>query len=106
MVLNDILDLTLTNADGEAVILRNVVGIRPQTGPVHIERKDQERIVTVSANISGRDMGSILADIREGLTSIPVPRDFSIVFGGDYEEQQKAFRELLLSFIWPPSASP
>jgi HAE1 family hydrophobic/amphiphilic exporter-1 len=99
MVLNDILDLTLTNADGEAVILRNVVGIRPQTGPVRIERKDQERIVTVSANISGRDMGSILADIREGLSSIPVPRDFSIVFGGDYEEEQKAFRELLLGFI-------
>jgi HAE1 family hydrophobic/amphiphilic exporter-1 len=99
MDLNDILDLTLTNADGEAVILRNVVGVRPQTGPVRIERKDQERIVTVSANISGRDMGSILADIREGLTSIPVPRDFSIVFGGDYEEQRKAFRELLLGFI-------
>nr|HPQ44001.1 efflux RND transporter permease subunit [Syntrophales bacterium] len=32
------------------------------------------------------------------LRSVPVPRDFSIVFGGDYEDQQKAFRELLLSF--------
>ena len=53
----------------------------------------------VSANISGRDMGSILSDIRERLRSIAVPRNFSIVFGGDYEEQQKAFRELLLSLI-------
>jgi len=99
MDLRDILDLTLTNADGQPVVLRNVVEVRPQSGPVRIERKDQERIVIVSANISGRDMGSILADLREGLSSIPVPRDFSIVFGGDYEEQQKAFRELLLSFV-------
>jgi HAE1 family hydrophobic/amphiphilic exporter-1 len=50
-------------------------------------------------NISGRDLGSILTDIRERLRSIPIPRDFSIVFGGDYEEQQKSFRELLLGFV-------
>ena len=99
MDLRDILDLTLTNADGQPVVLRNVVQVRPRSGPGRVERKDQERIVIVSANITGRDMGSILADIREGLRFIPVPREFSIVFGGDYEEQQKAFRELLLSFV-------
>jgi len=97
--LREILDLTLVGTGGEPVVLRNVVKVQPKTGPVRIERKDQERIVTVSANISGRDMGSILSDIRDRLRSIPVPRNFSIVFGGDYEDQQKAFRELLLSFI-------
>jgi len=66
---------------------------------VLIERQDQERVLYVTANISGRDMGSVLEDIREGLRSVPVPRDFSILFGGDYEEQQKAFRELMMSFI-------
>jgi HAE1 family hydrophobic/amphiphilic exporter-1 len=99
MDLRDILDLTLTNADGQPVVLRNVVQVRPRSGPVRIERKDQERIITASANISGRPMGDVLADIRKNFRSIPVPRDFSIVFGGDYEEQQKAFRELLLSFV-------
>jgi HAE1 family hydrophobic/amphiphilic exporter-1 len=44
-------------------------------------------------------MGAILADIREGLRSVPVPQNLSIVFGGDYEEQQKAFRELLLNLV-------
>jgi HAE1 family hydrophobic/amphiphilic exporter-1 len=97
--MRDILDLTVTGFEGTAVVLRNVVDIQPRTAPVRIERKDQERIVTVSANISGRDMGSILADIREGLRKVAVPDDFSIVFGGDYEEQEKAFRELLLSLV-------
>jgi HAE1 family hydrophobic/amphiphilic exporter-1 len=99
MNIRDILDLALTNADGEPVILRNLVKVSSQIGPVHIDHKNQERIVTVSANISGRDMGSVLVDIRERLRAVPVPHDFSVAFGGEYEEQQKAFRELLLSFI-------
>ncbi|HPD20701.1 MAG: efflux RND transporter permease subunit [Desulfomonilia bacterium] len=97
--IRDILDFTVTGSEGTPVVLRNVVNIESRTAPVRIERKDQERVVTVSANISGRDMGSILDDIREGLRKVAVPNDFSIVFGGDYEEQVKAFRELLLSFV-------
>jgi len=99
MDLREILDLTMTNEEGEPVVLRNVVEVRPRRGPVRIERSDQERVVTVSANISDRDMGSIIADARERLRSVPVPRGFSVIFGGEYEEQQEAFRELLLGFI-------
>ncbi|NNG00387.1 MAG: efflux RND transporter permease subunit [Desulfobacteraceae bacterium] len=97
--LDEILDLPLTNADGDAVVLRNVVSTMPRQGPVRVERKDQQRVVFISANTSGRDMGAILSDVREGLRSIPVPRDFGIVIGGDFEEQKTAFRELLMSFI-------
>jgi HAE1 family hydrophobic/amphiphilic exporter-1 len=99
LTLSNILDLMLTNADGEPVVLRNLVHVGAREGPVRIERKDQERLVTVSANISGRDMGSIIGDIRERLREVPVPRDFSIAFSGDYEEQQKAFRELALGLV-------
>ena len=100
MALSDILDLKLASADGTPIALKNVVKLRPRTGPVRIERKDQERIVTVSAEIEGRDMGSVVADIRTALRAIePVPRDFQIVFGGDYEEQQKAFGGLLVSLL-------
>jgi HAE1 family hydrophobic/amphiphilic exporter-1 len=97
--LNDILDLIVINDRGEPVILRSVVRTTPREGPVRLERKDQERIITVSANFTGRDMGSVIEDIRERLRAIPVPGDFAILFGGDYEEQQKSFRELLFGFI-------
>jgi len=97
--LDEVLDMTLTNRDGQPVVLRNVVQVKPSSGPVMIERKDQDRVVTISADYEGRDMGSILADIRQGIRTIPVPQGFSIVFGGDYEEQQEAFQELLLGFI-------
>jgi HAE1 family hydrophobic/amphiphilic exporter-1 len=97
--LEEVLDLTLVNADDEPVVLRNVVNVQPRTGPIEIERIDRERVIAVSANPSGRDLGSILADIRQGLRLVPVPPGFAIVFGGDYEEQQKAFHELLLSLV-------
>ncbi len=97
--IQDILDLTLTSATGEPVVLRNIVKTESQAGPVRIERKDQERSVNVSGNILGRDTGSIIAEINTALLSVPVPRDFTIGFGGDYEEQQKAFHELGLGLL-------
>jgi len=97
--LTDLLDLTVVNNRGEPVILRNVLTNAPREGPVRIERKDQERVIMINANFTGRDMGSIISDIRKGLRTVPVPRDFAIIFGGDYEEQQKSFRELMFGFI-------
>lgn len=99
MDLREILDLTVSNADGNPVVLRNVVEITPRSGPVQIERQDQERVASIRANIAGRDLGSILKDTRERLSAIPVRRGFSIGFGGDYEEQKKAFHELLIGLV-------
>ncbi len=99
MSMEDILNLTLTNSDGVPVSLRNVVEVRPRSGPQRIERRDRERVLTISAEIEDRDLGSILADVRAGIRTIPIPRDFSITFTGDFEEQQKAFRELLVSIL-------
>lgn len=97
--LRDILDLTLTNSDGDPVVLRNVVDTVPRKGPVLIERKDQERIITVTGEVSGRDMGSVIADVQNRLRSVPVPSGFTIGYGGDYEDQQESFRELFFSCI-------
>ncbi|MGB7296966.1 MAG: efflux RND transporter permease subunit [Candidatus Aminicenantales bacterium] len=99
MDVTDLLDLTMTNADGQAISLRNVMDVQPRRGPQRIERRDRERIITVSAEIAGRDLGSAIGDVRQALKSVPVPRDFTIGFTGDYEEQQKAFRELLISIL-------
>lgn len=97
--LNELLDLTVVNNRGVPVVLRNVVQVVNEEGPVRIERKDQERMITVAANFTERDMGSVVKDIRGALQSVPVPKGFAILFGGDYEEQQKSFNELLLGLM-------
>ncbi|MFA7232411.1 MAG: efflux RND transporter permease subunit, partial [Victivallaceae bacterium] len=98
MTLDRILNLTVRNADGSRVVLRNLVKYDRLKGPVSIERKNQERIVTAAVNIFGRDLGSVVSDINEQLQKIPVPASFSINVVGDYEEQQKAFRDLVMAF--------
>ncbi|MBN1423276.1 efflux RND transporter permease subunit [Candidatus Fermentibacteria bacterium] len=97
--LGELLDLSVINTRGEAVALRNVVTLVTAEGPLAIARKDQERVISIEANYTGRDMGSVIRDIRAGLQGVPIPRDFAVLFGGDYEEQQEAFRELLLGLI-------
>jgi len=97
--LSDLLDLTILNSRGLPVMLRNVVVTEAQEGPSSIERKDQERIIYISAHYTGRDMGSIISDIRSQIRRLPMPKDFAVLFGGDYEEQQEAFRELTVAMI-------
>lgn len=96
---NDLLDLTITNSDGQQVSLRNVVEVETKRGPQQIERRDRERIINISGEVAGRDLGSVIREARQALKTIPVPRDFAINFTGDYEEQQKANRELMISII-------
>ena len=99
LTIEDLLNLTLTNSDNRPVSLRNVVAVKPRSGPQRIERRDRERVLTISAEIEDRDLASVLADIRAGLRRVPIPRDFEVTFTGDFEEQEKAFRELLISII-------
>jgi hydrophobic/amphiphilic exporter-1 (mainly G- bacteria), HAE1 family len=99
MSLDEVLDLTVSNSDGEPVVLRNVVSTRPRSGPVIIERNNQERIVDIRVNVRGRDIGSVGRDVGERLRQIAVPAGYSVGLGSDYEEQQKAFRELMISFV-------
>lgn len=99
MDIQDLLDLTVVNAVGEPIVLKNVVKVQQRSAPVQIQRKDQERVVTLSVNTLGRDMGSVLSDIRQSLSQLVLPRDFSIVYTGDYEAQQEAFQELLVSIV-------
>ncbi len=95
--LDEILDLTVRTPSGDLVALRNVVDTASGRGPVNIERKDQQRLVTVTANVSRRDLGSVAADVQARLDQIPRPVGYDLLIAGNYEEQQTAFRELAIS---------
>jgi HAE1 family hydrophobic/amphiphilic exporter-1 len=96
---NDILDLMFLNKNNQPVILRNVAQATIEQGPVLIERKDQERVIYITGNFTDRDLGTIVTEIREKLKELPIPKDFTVLPGGDYEEQQKSYKELIFGFI-------
>ena len=79
----------------------SLVSKQRQEGPVAIEREDRERVITVAASIYERDLGSVMRDIQQRLEPIreELPSDFAILFGGEYEEQQEAFHQLLFALL-------
>jgi hydrophobic/amphiphilic exporter-1 (mainly G- bacteria), HAE1 family len=98
-LLSDIEGVSLVSSTGETVPLRSVIDVTYASGPVAIDRKDQERVLYVSGNVAGRDLGSVATDARTALRQIDVPDGFAIVLGGEYEEQQKARRALLITML-------
>jgi HAE1 family hydrophobic/amphiphilic exporter-1 len=97
--LDEILDLVVNTPTGDAVALRSVVHLEHGSGPVLIDRKDQQRVISVQANVAGRDLGSVAADARARLAQIPRPPSYDIVIAGSFEEQTEAFQQLALSLL-------
>ncbi|WP_027715387.1 efflux RND transporter permease subunit [Desulfuromonas sp. TF] len=97
--IEEILDLTLTTDSGQRVVLRNLVTAESGRGPILIDRKDQQRLVRVEANVAGRDLGSVASEVQGLLDRIPRPVGYDLRVAGNFEEQQKAFRELVVSLI-------
>lgn len=77
--------------------LRTLATIEPGAGPVQIDRKDQERIVHVTANVTGRPLGDVAADIEERLEAIEKVGGFTVTLGGERSQQKESFRGLLLA---------
>lgn len=94
LALGQVGDVPLITGNGQAIHTESLVRMKRQEGPVSIDRADQERIIVVSAGIADRDLGSIVSDLGESLATIDRPQDYEFKFGGEYEEQQEAFREM------------
>jgi HAE1 family hydrophobic/amphiphilic exporter-1 len=84
---------------GRTVAARTFIQMQRQEGPMAIHRADQQRLATVSASLEGRDLGSVVADLDRRLRQLPRPAGYEFAYGGEYEEQQKAFRDLALAAL-------
>lgn len=81
------------------VPISSVVDIHKATGPTEINRKNDKRIIEISASSFGRPINEIINDIRKEINNIYIPSRFSVNFSGDYEDMQEAFIQLIISLI-------
>ncbi|WP_033076437.1 efflux RND transporter permease subunit [Thalassotalea sp. ND16A] len=90
-------NLRLQNQQGIIVRLGDVASISYESGPPQIRRDNVQRRVVVQANVSGRDMGSVVAEINTAIKdNIELPAGFSVEIGGQYENQQRAQKRLAI----------
>jgi len=76
--------------------LGSLAAFEPADSRLSLEREDQQQMITMTADVSGRSLGGVMRDVRRMLAASPVPRGVRVVLGGQYASQQEAFRALLL----------
>ena len=84
---------------GKLIKLANFAKVYEKAGPVEIERQNRERVIRVECNVYKRSAGRVKEDIEKELRKITMPSDIMINFGGEAEEQQKAFKDLTLLLL-------
>jgi HAE1 family hydrophobic/amphiphilic exporter-1 len=91
-------DVLLSTPQGQVLPAKNVMVTAREQGPVQIDRKNQERIQRVNAEVE-TTLSEGVAAVQARLPEIQVPQGFSVGFGNEVEEQAKSFRELQLVLI-------
>ncbi|MEI6894982.1 MAG: CusA/CzcA family heavy metal efflux RND transporter [Colwellia sp.] len=92
-----IADLRIQSPTGAWVRLGDIATVTFESGPPQVRRDDVQRRVVIQANVQGRDMGSVVADIRKAIDSkVDLPTGYSVVIGGQFENQQRAQQRLMV----------
>lgn len=92
--IEDIENIMLYNAQGQGIRLKEVGTVVERFNPPTIERKDRERIITVSTVVQGRPMSALIADVQPLIAKMHLPQGVAIQLSGSYESQQDSFADL------------
>jgi HAE1 family hydrophobic/amphiphilic exporter-1 len=96
--IEDINDILVSSPQGQVLQAKNLLTLRNQSGPTEIQRKNQERIIRVTAEPEVA-LSDALDAVNGQLTEVRVPNDFQLGFGAEVEEQARAFNQLRLMLL-------
>jgi len=89
--------LLIQTQNGTLIPLEQVAEVKLVTGPIQINRENNHRRWVIQGNIRGRDMGSVVADIKRKIDErITFPPGYYIEYGGQFENQQRAMARLAI----------
>ncbi len=92
-------DLIVAERDGVPIPLAAVATMSVEQGPSEIHRLGRKRAVIVSANLAGRDLGSVTRDVERRLRALSLPAGVTVAMGGQNEEMRASFRSLWLATL-------
>lgn len=92
--LSTIEEILIYNNEGKPVRVKDVGKVVEKFAPPSIERKNRERIVTVSAVISGSALGDVVTAGKKEINQMDIPQGISISVAGSFEDQQESFTDL------------
>ena len=94
---NRLADLPIDTPTGGPVPVRLLANVRREVGPNMILRENLQRRIVISSNVAGRDLGSVVEDMRSAVAqAVPMPAGYRVEYGGQFESEQSASQRLLL----------
>ena len=86
-----IADLPIDTPSGARIPVRMLADVRREQGPNMVLRENVQRRIVVSSNVAGRDLGSVVEDIRTAVTrSVQMPPGYRVEYGGQFESEERA----------------
>ncbi|HKE87295.1 MAG TPA: efflux RND transporter permease subunit, partial [Vicinamibacterales bacterium] len=90
-------DLPVDTPQGGAVPIRLLADVRREEGPNMVLRENVQRRIVISSNVAGRDLGSVVDDMRSAVErEVPMPPGYRVEYGGQFESEQSASRRLMV----------
>jgi CzcA family heavy metal efflux pump len=85
---------------GAKVPLSQIADVRVDQGPNTINRENVQRRIIIQSNVSGRDLGSVIDEIRGKITrNVALPQGYFVQYGGQFEAQEQAARKITIMSI-------
>ncbi len=97
--ITDLENIPIRTFSGQVVKVKDIGKVVETLSPPEIRRKNQERVITVGANVSGRPTGDVTDDIKSRLNKLYLPPGVNIEYSGQVEQQSESFRDLTLILI-------
>jgi multidrug efflux pump subunit AcrB len=97
--LDQIGNTLLTSSTGRTATLGSLAAITRDPGETEIRRENLQRTVQVTGRFEGIHLGSGMAAVQKAISEMHLPRSIRVEYGGQFQEQQKSFRELLMVLI-------
>ncbi|CAH8771192.1 efflux RND transporter permease subunit [Paenibacillus dendritiformis] len=92
--------LTIQSQTGQLVPLSAIAQFQQLQGPVMIQRENQQRQINVTADLAGRDLGSVSTEIEQALQKMNFPEGYSYSMGGETEEMMNSFADLAIALVF------
>lgn len=100
MTITDIENISIRTPEGQVLPVSAVISQNRGRGPTDISRINSQRVSYITANLQGGvPLGTAVEKIQDKLSDLQLPEGFSIVYGGEYQEQQEAAADFRLSII-------
>lgn len=100
LVASDLDGIALRTPAGAMIPLSAVVDSQAARGPLRVDRIDGQRVTYLTAGVqSGVSVGDVIESLQETFASVPLPDGFSVLFGGEYREQQDAQRDFTIAIV-------